>query len=214
MNGDPCPARHLDTDAKSLQDRHFLRPDRERSCWIAPRRSSVLQTWPRPFRPRGTRSWPKPARSRTKLRASERLRATQTPCKPASSTGLYQVPENRGVPGSSPGLAIGKSLQIGLLGTARCPVGGRGLGHEVRGRGLNRPRCPPHLRATTLICPHPPGFSSPADMMGESWCPRFEPRLLCGHEDGACDVRATMHRRCCDLPRPAAPFTRKRKLRI
>jgi hypothetical protein len=51
--------------------------------------------------------------------------------------------ENRGVPGSSPGLAIGKSLQIWRFLGAPWVVRRRGLGHERRSRGLNGCRARP-----------------------------------------------------------------------
>jgi hypothetical protein len=58
-------------------------------------------------------------------------------CKPAPCDRPPPVPENRAVPGSSPGLAIAKSLQIARFLSVWSPVRHRGLGHEDRCRGLN-----------------------------------------------------------------------------
>jgi hypothetical protein len=60
------------------------------------------------FRPRAPRWWPKPARIRVEPQVSRRDRPSHMPCKPAPLPDQALVTENRGVPGSSPGLAIKK----------------------------------------------------------------------------------------------------------
>jgi hypothetical protein len=61
------------------------------------------------FRPRTPRSWPKPTGNDGNPRVSRPTAPVRTACKPGRSARPFPVTENRGVPGSSPGLAIGRS---------------------------------------------------------------------------------------------------------
>ena len=57
------------------------------------------------FRPRAPRSWPKPTGNGGNPRVSRPIACVRSACKPRHSARPLPVPENRGVPGSSPGLA-------------------------------------------------------------------------------------------------------------
>jgi hypothetical protein len=67
------------------------------------------------FRPRAQRSWPKPTGNGGNPRVSRPTAPLRSARKSRHSTRLFPVPENRGVPGSSPGLAITKGLQTAVV---------------------------------------------------------------------------------------------------
>jgi hypothetical protein len=60
-------------------------------------------------RPRTPRSWPKPTGNGGNPWVSRPTALMRSACKPRHSAGPFPVSENRGVPGSSPGLAIRRS---------------------------------------------------------------------------------------------------------